>query len=101
MTAQTRWILRHPLRYAGLHLRPWLPRAAVTWYPVCDGATWFSLSAPCFQLTATHWHFLFIPWELFNKQCADGDHFWGLVLLNINGRALVSVTHDGARALFL
>lgn len=101
MTAQTRWIIRHPLRYAGLRLRPWRPIFRITWYPTCEGWGWFNFSCPSFQATATKWHLFVCPWELFNKQCADGEHYWGFVLLNINGRALMSMTHDGARGLFL
>lgn len=102
MTAQTRWILRHPLRYAALHLKPWLPRLRVDWECDVGGFTWFNVSAPCVSFSLG-WHRVFSLrlWEAFNRECADGEHYWGFVVLNINGRALMSMTHDGARGLFL
>ena len=102
MTPQTRWIIKHPLRYAALRLKPWMPRLTVEGRPDWGGVTWFNISLPCVSFSLG-WHRVFSVrlWECFNRECADGEHYWGFVLLNINGRALLSITHDGARGLFL
>lgn len=39
-------------------------------------------------------------WDCFNRRCADGDHYWGVGLLNINGRHLLYIGHEHADVLF-
>jgi hypothetical protein len=99
MTPQTRWMIKHPLRYLYLRYKYWIPRLSAYWRPHV-GVDSFNLSAPAVQLSMARWHLLVIPWEWFVTQDEFG-HYWGFVLLNINGRALLSITHDGARGLFL
>jgi hypothetical protein len=92
--------MRRPFQYAYLQARAWAPRLVIHWHPVYEGFAWFNISAPWIALyVGPRWHLSIMLWEWFNKECVDA-HYWGFVLLNINGRALLSITHDGARGLW-
>jgi hypothetical protein len=59
---------------------------------------WFNLSAP-------HWliaHRVTVcPWNIFNRRTSDGDHFWGVGILQIGNRHLFAVTFSGVSILFI
>ena len=79
-------------------LRCW--RVAVYWRPAYKDASWLNVNAPwvCFY---TPWGRASVfLWELFNRQGPD-FHYWGVVILKVNDRALFSATHEGVRAFYL
>lgn len=65
--------------------------------PSWDGWTWFNLGGPCFKVgTRLVW-----LWNAFNRHTADGDHWWGVGLLQIGNRHLLYVGHNGVSVLFV
>lgn len=62
---------------------------------------WFNVSAPMWIL---HWgrrSFCLCLWTLFNRRCADGDHYWGAGVLQIGNRYLFAVMFSGVSILFI
>ena len=76
-------------------------RIKAYWHPTFDGLSWFNVSAPDIHFQFGRYSFMLLAWECFNRVSIDGMHAWGFVLLNLNGRSLLSITHDGARGLWL
>lgn len=40
-------------------------------------------------------------WNLFNRRCADGDHYWGFGILQVGHRHLFAVMFSGVSILFI
>jgi hypothetical protein len=78
----------------------WLHRWRVSayWRPVYEGPQWYNISAPYISLVTPYGTLSVLLWEFFNKVGSD-FHYWGIVLLKINRRALFSATHEGIRVL--
>lgn len=59
--------------------------------------TWYNISAPLWRVFGTH----ICLWNLFNRRCADGSHYWGVGLLQIGHRHLFAVMFSGVSILFI
>lgn len=57
---------------------------------------WFNISAPYWLIGPVRLRL----WNLFNRRAQDG-HYWGLGLLQINGRHLLYIGHSGVGLFFL
>lgn len=62
------------------------------------GLIWFNLSAPWIGSPMNGGIRL---WNLYNRVTADGEHWWGVGLLQINHQHLFYIGSGGIRALFL
>jgi hypothetical protein len=62
---------------------------------------WFNLSAPLWIIHFRRIALAFCLWTLFNRRCADGDHYWGVGLLQIDHRHLFCIAHSGISILFI
>lgn len=54
---------------------------------------WYNWSAPTWRR--------FRLWNLFNRRCENGEHYWGVGVLQFRNRHLAYVGHSGASLLFL
>ena len=62
---------------------------------------WFNVSGPCFKLAwRRRVNFLWL-WNCFNRRTADGDHWWGVGVLQVGHRHLLYMGHSGISILFL
>lgn len=62
---------------------------------------WFNISGPCFIVRLPHARVTFIHvWTLFNRHTADGEHWWGVGVLQVGKRHLFYIGHSGVSALF-
>ncbi len=63
---------------------------------------WFNIGAPMIRIDGPTQRGIHVwLWSCFNRRCADGDHYWGVGLLNINGRHLFYVGHENIDILFV
>jgi hypothetical protein len=63
---------------------------------------WYNISAPLWTIRLPRRRHLHIClWNLFNRRCADGDHYWGVGLLQIGHRHLFAVMFSGVSILFI
>jgi hypothetical protein len=70
--------------------------------PDWSGPRWFNLGAPAVWVRGlTRRPVIVWLWDCFNRHTADGAHFWGVGLLNVNGRCLLYVGHDHADVAFV
>lgn len=56
------------------------------------------------NITIGGWHILGIRvtlFEVFNRVCADGDHYWGIGILQFGQRWLFYVGYNGVSILFI
>ena len=58
---------------------------------------WFNISAPSLKIGNLYIR----PFTVFNRRCADGDHYWGISLLQIGKRHLFCVAFSGVSILFI
>ena len=81
-------------------LRRW--RLRLKWEPEWSSPRWFNIDGPMLSLfTPWRFHLYIRPWSLFNRRCADGDHYWGFGLLQINNRFLFAHMFSGTSILFI
>jgi hypothetical protein len=59
---------------------------------------WYNASAPLWRPFGRLHVCL---WNLFNRRCADGDHYWGFGLLQIGKHHLFYIGHEGGHLLFV
>jgi hypothetical protein len=74
----------------------------MTW----QGIHWYNISAPLWTISLPSrkpvkplLHICL--WNLFNRRCADGSHYWGVGLLQIGDRHLFAVMFSGVSILFI
>jgi hypothetical protein len=58
---------------------------------------WFNISAPVIRIRGNHIRL----WNLFNRHTSDGDHWWGIGILQVNRRHLVFVGFCGVYFFFV
>lgn len=64
-----------------------------------NGWTWFDLGGPCFKV-GTRPTFVWL-WNAFNRHTADGDHWWGIGVLQVGNRHLCYIGHSGVSIAFI
>lgn len=58
---------------------------------------WFNLGCPKIKVFGRNvW-----LWNCFNRKTSDGDHWWGVGLLQVGSRHLFFVGHCGVSVLFV
>lgn len=58
---------------------------------------WFNAGSPRLKIAGRNvW-----LWNLFNRHTSDGDHWWGIGVLQIGQRHLLFVGHCGISVLFI
>lgn len=73
-----------------------------TWTWEWSGWRWFNLSGPTFIIRRYPARPIFIwPWGCFNRHAADGDHWWGVGIVQIGNRHLFYVGHSGVSIFFI
>ena len=64
---------------------------------------WFNISIPSNFISVRRNHrppFLRIA-QVFNRHCADGNHFWGFGILQVGHRHLFYIGHSGISIAFI
>ncbi len=72
------------------------------WKPEWSTRRWFNLSGPSFKigLPNNRVNFLWL-WNAFNRHTAEGDHWWGVGVLQIGHRHLFFVGFCGISIAFI
>ncbi len=94
---------KRPIQYAMLVTRSWLRRWRIRfeWRPTWDGPRWFNVDGPLLALYCPWFSLSMRPWAAFNRRCADGSHYWGFGLLQVNKRFLFAHMFSGTSVLFI
>ena len=59
--------------------------------------TWFNIGSPVFTIKGRYVRL----WNCFNRRTSDGDHWWGVGLLQVGNRHLVFVGYCGVNIAFI
>jgi hypothetical protein len=62
---------------------------------------WFNISGPCFKIAYRRRVNFIHLWTLFNRHTADGDHWWGVGVLQIGNYHLFYIGHGGISVAFI
>lgn len=62
---------------------------------------WFNASSPFFGKTMFGKYVFVRLWNLFNRRTKDGEHFWGIGVLQVGNRHLAYIGHGGTSFLFM
>lgn len=72
------------------------------WEPTWDGWTWFNVSGPYAVVRLPRQRAIYVcAWNLFNRRTADGEHYWGIGLMQIGHRHLCYIGHSGWSLCFI